>query len=112
DPEVHKMIGRAARISDLARTMITRSSNLATNLLLDFIGLNAVREVLDEAGLDGIRIQRGVEDERAFQQGINNEVSADGLVRLFRSFCEGEYLTGETQRQILDVLLAQEFGSM
>ena len=37
-PQLYRSIGRTAKIGDLADTMITSSSNLATNLLLDFIG--------------------------------------------------------------------------
>src|SRR5690349_20170848 len=39
DSEVHRSIGKMMRVSDLAVHMITTSSNLATNLLLDLVGL-------------------------------------------------------------------------
>src|SRR5438067_5351828 len=74
DAEVHKRIGRSMRVRELARAMIVRSSNLATNLLLDYLSIEQIQRVLDEAKLDGIKARRGVEDERAFEKGINNEV--------------------------------------
>src|SRR6185437_6725393 len=72
--EVHAAIGKMLRISELALHMIATSSNLATNLLLDLVGLDTVQRSLDELGIDGIDIRRGVEDERAFEHGISNRV--------------------------------------
>src|SRR5204862_3596192 len=77
DSEVHAAIGKTMRISELALHMIATSSNLATNLLLELVGLETVQGSLDALGVDGIDIRRGVEDERAFEQGINNRVTAD-----------------------------------
>ena len=112
DGAVHRRIGRSMRVRELAHAMITRSSNLATNLLLDHIGIAAVRSVLAEAKIDGVTMARGVEDTRAFEAGISNEVTARGLVRMFRLLCEGDFLCEETRAQMLEILHAQEFNSM
>ena len=112
DGEVHRRIGRSLRLRELARAMITRSSNLATNLLLDHVGIEAVRGVLAEAKIEGVEIARGVEDTRAFEQGISNRVTARGLAGLFRLLCEGGFLREETRAQMLEILHAQEFNGM
>jgi len=92
--DVHEAIGRMMRISDLALHMIATSSNLATNLLLDLVGID---------------IRRGVEDERAFERGINNRVTADGLVQLLRLVAEERAFSPELSREMLGILHAQEF---
>jgi beta-lactamase class A len=112
DSEVHGRLGRSMRIRELARAMITRSSNLATNLVLDYIGIEAVQEMLKKAKIPGVELARGVEDTRAFEAGINNRVTASGLVRLFRLLCEGHFLRATERDQALAVLHAQEFNSM
>jgi beta-lactamase class A len=112
DPDVHKRLGRSMRVHELARAMIVRSSNLATNLLLDYLGLEQLSHVMKEAKLEGVKALRGVEDNRAFEQGINNEVTANGLMRLFRMLCEEKFLRAETRGQMLDILRDQEFKSM
>lgn len=106
---VHDAIGKTMRITELARHMIATSSNLATNLLLDLVGVDRVQGVLRSLGVDGVDVRRGVEDERAFQQGINNRVTARGLVTMMRSIAEERAFTPELSREILDVLHAQEF---
>jgi len=107
--EVHAAVGKMMRVTDLALHMIATSSNLATNLLLDLVGLETVQRALDELHLDGIDIRRGVEDERAFERGINNRVTADGLVQLMRLIAEERAFSPELSRDMLNILHAQEF---
>lgn len=112
DAECHGRIGRTMKIARLAHVMITRSSNLATNLLLDLLGVAAAREIVARAGLDGVRLLRGVEDHAAFAQGLNNEMTARGAVRLFRLLCEGDFLGEASRNQMREVLLDQELNGM
>ena len=107
--EVHAAIGKMMRVSELSLHMIATSSNLATNLLLDLVGLDTVQRALDELGVDGIDLRRGVEDERAFERGINNRVTADGLVQLLRLVAEERAFSSELSREMLTILHAQEF---
>ena len=54
DVMVHRRVGQSMSLEALARVMITRSSNLATNLLLDFLGISFIRQTLEEARVDGL----------------------------------------------------------
>jgi beta-lactamase class A len=110
-PELYQLVGRTAKISTLAEGMIAASSNLATNLLLDFIGVEYARKVLRNARVDGVELRRGVEDHVAHDRGINNEVTADGLVRLL-SAVRGDFLRNESKEQAIRILLEQRFNSM
>jgi beta-lactamase class A len=109
--EVHGMRGKTMRVRDLARPMIATSSNLATNLLLDFVGVERCQQLLREAGVRGIELRRGVEDERAWEAGINNRVTANGLRDLFRVVVEETHFSEEVHRDILEILHGQEFRS-
>jgi len=110
-PELYKAIGRTAKISALTHAMICGSSNLATNLLLDFVGVEYARAVLRQAEVDGVELRRGVEDHGAHERGINNEATPDGLLSLL-SVIRGDFLTPESKREVIRVLLAQRFNSM
>jgi len=109
DSEVQGAIGKTMRVSELARNMIIRSSNLATNLLLDLLGIEFLQRVLEDHELAGIDLRRGVEDELAFEHGINNRVTADGLVHLLRLMADERAFSPELSRQMLSVLHEQEF---
>jgi beta-lactamase class A len=111
DAEVYAQIGKTMKIGDLARHMIVTSSNLATNLLVDVVGLERVREKLDDLGVEGVDFRRGVEDERAYEDGIINRVTAAGLVQVLRLIEERKALAPELCDAMLDILHAQEFRS-
>ena len=111
NPDIHREVGRTLRVSELADAMITTSSNLATNLLLDLVGLDVLQRTLDEFALEGIDLRRGVEDEKAFEHGINNRVTANGLVALLRVIGEERAFTPTLSRQMLEVLHGQQFNS-
>ncbi len=112
DPELYKSIGRTASLRDLAETMIVRSSNLATNLLIDHLEVPFVTECLAAAGLDALRCVRGVEDEAAFARGLNNFVTADGLLEFFCRVYDTRALTAESRDRMFDILFAQRFNAM
>jgi beta-lactamase class A len=109
DAEVHEAVGKTMRVDELAKHMITVSSNLATNLLLDLVGVETIQRTIDANGLHGIDLRRGVEDERAFEHGVNNLVTAEGLVALLRLIVEGRAFTTTLSREMLDILHQQQF---
>src|SRR5437762_13459548 len=80
------------------------SSNWATNLLLEVVGVEYARKVLAGAQVDGVELRRSVEDHGAHEQGINNEATADGLLRLL-SVIRGDFLTPESKREVIRILL-------
>jgi beta-lactamase class A len=108
---VHGYVGRTMRIEDLARHMIVTSSNLATNVLVELLGTDAIAGVLHDLGVTGIEFRRGVEDERAWEAGLNNRVTARGLLELLRLVTEERAATPESCNAMLDILHAQRFIS-
>ena len=118
DPErdanavVHAAIGKTMQVRELAFHMIATSSNLATNLLLDYVGLQSMQRTFAELGLDeGIELHRGVEDNSAFDAGISNRVTAAGLARMLKLIAEERAFSRTLSREMLDILHAQEFNS-
>jgi beta-lactamase class A len=82
DPELYAAVGGARPLGELIRRMIVRSSNLATNLLIDLLGASRVADVMRQMGAYHVQVLRGVEDEKAFQAGFNNEIDAADLMLL------------------------------
>jgi beta-lactamase class A len=106
---VHAARGTMMTVSELAKHMIVTSSNLATNLLLDVVGLDAARQTLDRLGLDGIELHRGVEDEAAWAAGISNRATAHGLRRALRVIEEGAAISEQASAAMLEILHEQRF---
>jgi beta-lactamase class A len=100
------------QIAELSRAMIVRSSNIATNLLLDLVGLDFTRAFLRAIGVEGVKLVRGVEDHLAFGRGINNEMTTAGARQLLSVIHKDKFLRTETCGRMREFLLAQEFNSM
>jgi beta-lactamase class A len=111
DPELYKNLGRTMTVKQLASAMITTSSNFATNLLVDVVGVPTIQTALAELGIDGVRVVRGVEDQAAFDAGINNEVTAAGLLKLLRVVAEGQAYGPDASREMVEIMHGQRFRS-
>jgi beta-lactamase class A len=111
DPDVYGHLGRTLTVRELSYWMITKSSNLATNLLVDVVGIPIIQLALDELEIDGIRILRGVEDQAAFDAGLNNEVTANGLLKLLRLIADGKAYSKQASDAMLNILLEQQYRS-
>ena len=109
--EVQAAIGRMLTVHELAEHMIVTSSNLATNLLLDLVGIEAARASLARLHVSGIDLRRGVEDESAWEAGINNRVTAAGLCETLRLVEEGKAISADASKAMLDILHQQRFRS-
>lgn len=111
DPDVYGHLGRTLTVRELAYWMITKSSNLATNLLVDVIGIRTIQEALDELEVDGVKVLRGVEDQAAFNAGLNNEVTANGLMKMLRLIGEGKAYSKNSSDEMLKIMLDQQYRS-
>jgi beta-lactamase class A len=111
DFRVQAAIGRMMKVVELAHHMIVTSSNLATNLLLDLVELERAQQLFAQLNIEGIELKRGVEDDKAHEAQINNRVTADGLVRLFRMIYEERGFSHNASQKMLSILNQQEFNS-
>lgn len=111
DPDVYGHLGKTMTVRELAYWMITKSSNLATNLLVDVVGIRTVQLALDELGIDGVRVLRGVEDQAAFAANLNNEVTANGLMKLLRLIADGKAYSQKASDEMLSIMLEQQYRS-
>ena len=111
DPDLYRNLGRTMTVQELAYAMITTSSNFATNLLVDVVGVPVIQTALEEMKIDGIKVLRGVEDQAAFEAGLNNEVTANGLLKLLRLVAEGRAYGEDASARMREILLDQRFKS-
>ncbi len=109
DPDVYGHLGRTLTVRELAYWMITKSSNLATNLLVDVVSIPNIQRALEELDVDGVRILRGVEDQAAFEAGLNNEVTANGLLKILRLVADEKAYSKQASNEMLQILLEQQY---
>lgn len=110
ESDLYKAEGQTRTLSQLCELMITVSSNLATNLLIEKLGVDNIRATVHALGADGMNLLRGVEDGKAYQQGLNNTTTARGLAVLMTAIAEGKAVDAESSRQMAEILSRQHFN--
>jgi beta-lactamase class A len=107
---LYARIGESESIAELTRLMIVRSSNLATNILLEKVGTRCVNDFIHALGIAGVSVIRGIEDNMAFRLGLNNSATARGLTHTMRLIVEGKVVSQQACEQMIEILLGQQFN--
>ncbi|MDP9176914.1 MAG: class A beta-lactamase-related serine hydrolase [Gemmatimonadota bacterium] len=110
DSTLYLRVGEREPIRELLRLMITRSSNLATNELIEVVGAANVTAAARSLGAARTKVLRGVEDQKAFDAGIINTTTAADLAILLAAIENGRVLSPASSALMRDILLAQEFN--
>ncbi|HEV2851680.1 MAG TPA: serine hydrolase [Thermoanaerobaculia bacterium] len=110
DPDLYQALGQSRPLEELIRRMIVRSSNLATNLLIEKIGASRANDLMRSLGAYRIQVLRGVEDEKAFNAGLNNKVTAKDLEIALTALAKGETFKPASNEKMIEILKAQEFN--
>lgn len=110
DPDLYQAVGQTRPLEELIRRMIVRSSNLATNLLIERIGAPNINDLMRRIEAYDIRVLRGVEDQKAYDAGMNNVVTANDLRLAFEAIVDGATFSPASSERMLDILKAQELN--
>ncbi len=110
DSTLYALEGQEVPLGRLARLMITRSSNLATNLILGRLDPARVNATAHLLGVDSIAVLRGVEDGKAYERGLNNTTTARDLASLLDAIAAGRAASSQSTDSMRAILLAQEFN--
>jgi beta-lactamase class A len=108
DGDTYKAIGQPLSARALCETMITASGNLAANVLVERLGPKNIQATVDRLGASGMQVLRGVEDLKAFDQGLNNTTDAAGLATLFEKIAKGQAVSHEASAEMIATLERQK----
>ena len=111
DTLLYGRVGERESIRALLDRMITVSSNLATNILIELVGAERVTATMRGLGADSIEVLRGVEDTKAYRAGLSNTTTARDLGAIFTAIAENRAASEASCREMIDVLLRQEFNN-
>ena len=110
--ELYEVVGQKRTIRELIDDMITMSSNLATNILIEEVGATNVTETMRSYGADSILVLRGVEDIKAFEQGLSNRTTAHDEAVIYERLARGEAVSAEASNEMIEILKQQKFNEM
>ena len=110
ETDLYKAEGQTRTLSQLAELMITTSSNLATNLLIQRLGVANIQATDKELGADGMQVLRGVEDQKAFDKNLNNTTTARALATLLAAIAGGTAVNTDSSHHMIEILERQKFN--
>lgn len=108
DDVIYDQIGTKVAIKDLIHSMITVSSNLATNILIELVGAEQTTATMRELGAKNIEVLRGVEDQKAYDKGLSNSTTASDLMILMEAIANHAAGTSEDCEAMLAILKDQQ----
>jgi len=112
DTELYRDIGKEVPLGRLLHLMIVRSSNLATNLLIELADANEVTKLMVRLGAKHTPVLRGVEDLKAYEAGLNNKSTAEDMLTIMFVCGESDRFSFESKSKMLEILRAQEFNDL
>lgn len=107
---LYPRLGESEAIGELTRLMIVRSSNLATNILLEKIRPKSVNDFIQALGIQGVTVMRGIEDTAAYRLDLNNSATARGLTQTMRLIAEGKVVSRPASEKMIEIMHGQEFN--
>lgn len=108
--DLYKSVGARLPLHEILHRMITMSSNLATNNVVDLVGAGNANNTMHDLGAKDIQVLRGVEDNKAFSKGMNNTTTAYDLMLIMESIALGKAVNKEASDEMIKILLDQHFS--
>lgn len=109
DDSMYGLLGKRSTIKALVYQMITVSSNLATNILIDLVGADSVTATMRSLGALDIQVLRGVEDIKAFRLGLNNTTTAYDLMVIMAAIAQGRAGDSTSTAEMIGILADQKW---
>jgi len=109
EPSLYNLVGNRVSYRHLIELMITYSSNLATNILIEEVDPRRVTSSMRSLGADSIEVLRGVEDGPAFRAGLSNTTTARDLGMIMTALGKGAVGSPEASREMLEILGRQQW---
>ncbi len=112
DDIIYKQIGSRVALKDLMHSMITVSSNLATNVLIELVDAKKTTATMRNLGAKNIDVLRGVEDQKAYDQGLSNSTTGRDLMIIMEAIANHTAGKQEDCDAMLAILKDQQHNDM
>lgn len=99
--------GTEISIYDLLTYMITESDNTATNMMIDYLGMDSINQYISREGYNETVLRRKMMDFDAVAAGRENYSSVSDLGKFFQKLASHQCVNSEYDTKMIDILLQQ-----
>jgi beta-lactamase class A len=110
ETDLYKYIGNSMTMLDLTQRMIIKSSNLATNLLIEKVKAERVTQFMQELGAKDLVIRRGPEDNQAYKLGLSNSATARSLMQILARLAQREVVNPTASEEMISIMSQQYYN--
>ena len=99
--------GTEISLEELIKLMITESDNTATNMLIDYLGMDNINQYIQQNGYQETILQRKMMDTAAIAAGRENYSSVKDLGEFFAKLVTHSCVNHNYDQKMIDILLQQ-----
>ncbi|GAB3044967.1 serine hydrolase [Virgibacillus ainsalahensis] len=103
----HMTPGTLLSIYDLVTLMIIQSDNTATNMLIDFIGINHIQQTMQEIGLEDSKLYHKLMTVPADRKG-DNIITASEMTGMLKKMVTGKIISFHACEEMINIMKKQQ----
>lgn len=101
--------GAVLRVKDAAAFMIIVSDNIATNMMIDYLGLDTINRCIEALGCRDTALHNPIDFEKYDRLGTSTPRDYAGI---FTRLVKGELISPKADMQMLEIFKKQHYNSM
>ena len=101
--------GATFRVKDVATLMIIVSDNVATNMLIDYLGIDTINHCIQKLGCKDTVLHNSLHFDRYRKLGTT---TPRDYASMFIRLAKGELISPEADRKMLEIFKKQHYNSM
>ena len=103
--------GLQVTLLDLCYLMITISDNMATNLLIERLGIENINNTMRHLGIEKTVLERKLFEKRPEFAGKSNKICAGEMGRLMAAMYRGQIISKAASDAMLEILSCQQLNN-
>jgi len=100
--------GHKFTLEEVMTLMIIVSDNMATNILINLLGINNINAKIQNLGLENTKLQRRMMDSQAAKEGRENFITANDLAHILVLIYKGKNINKKYSDLMLSILKRQQ----
>lgn len=104
DADLYRQIGQRVTLRELEMRMMKRDSRLATNLLIQLLGIGRINGRLADLHASGIQLRHGFQDLKADKAGERNTASARGMMQVMWSLATNNAVSADASKEMIGLI--------